>query len=152
MPPSLPLDPDTLADFCRRNGISKLSLFGSQLKGTARPDSDIDLLVEFEPDRIPGLIEMAGMELDLTDLMNGRKVDLRTPGDSSRYFRDEVVREAAANVSADIRDVHPEIRGAASSACETGSFVPMPISIWRSSGGPRATNCRSCSGLSAGSI
>ena len=100
MPPRLSLDPHTLAAFCRRHGIRKLSLFGSQLKGTARPDSDIDLLVEFEPDRIPGLIEMAGMELELTDLMKGRKVDLRTPGDLSRCFRDEVVREAAVQYAA----------------------------------------------------
>lgn len=100
MPQRLPIDPDTLAAFCRRNGIRRLSLFGSALKGTARPDSDIDLLVEFEPDRIPGLIAMAGMELELTDLMNGRKVDLRTPGDLSRYFRDEVVREAAVQYAA----------------------------------------------------
>jgi uncharacterized protein len=100
MPPRLPIDPDTLAAICRRHGIKKLSLFGSTLKGTARPDSDIDLLVEFLPDRIPGLIALAGIELELTELLNGRKVDLRTSNDLSRHFRDEVVREAAVQYAA----------------------------------------------------
>jgi uncharacterized protein len=100
MPPRLPIDPDMLAAICRRHGIKKLSLFGSTLKGTARPDSDIDLLVEFLPDRIPGLIALAGIELELTELLNGRKVDLRTPNDLSRHFRDELVREAAVQYAA----------------------------------------------------
>ncbi|MFZ1416471.1 MAG: nucleotidyltransferase family protein [Defluviicoccus sp.] len=89
----LPLDPDVLAEICRRHHIRKLSLFGSRLKGTARPDSDIDLLVEFEPGHVPGLIALAGIEIELSDLV-GRKVDLRTAEDLSRYFRDEVVRTA----------------------------------------------------------
>lgn len=93
MHPSLNLDPDTLADFCQRHGIRRLSLFGSQLKGTARPDSDIDLLVEFDPERVPGLIALAGMEIELSELA-GRRVDMRTAQDLSRYFRDEVVRTA----------------------------------------------------------
>lgn len=99
MHPSLHLDPDTLADFCRRCHIRRLSLFGSQLKGTAKPDSDIDLLVEFEPDARIGLLDIAGMEIELTDVL-GRKVDLRTPGDLSRYFRDEVVRMAEVQYAA----------------------------------------------------
>jgi uncharacterized protein len=69
-------------------------LFGSQSKGTARPDSDIDLLVEFEPAHAPGLLGIASMEIELSELMGGTKVDLRTAGDLSRYFRDAVVREA----------------------------------------------------------
>lgn len=85
----------TLADFCRRHGIRKLSLFGSVLKGTDGPDSDVDLLVEFEPDAIPGLLEIVEMEDELSGLV-GRRVDLRTPRDLSRYFRDEVVRSAEA--------------------------------------------------------
>ena len=91
-----PLFPDAqaLADFCRANGIRRLSLFGSRLKGTARPDSDVDLLVEFEPDRIPGLIGMAGMEIELSEMLGGLHVDLRTPLDLSRFFREEVVRTA----------------------------------------------------------
>jgi predicted nucleotidyltransferase len=90
----LPIDPAQLAELCRRHRIRKLSLFGSQLKGTARPDSDIDLLVEFEPDAGISLFDMARIELELSALLNGRKVDLRTAQDLSRYFRDEVVRSA----------------------------------------------------------
>ncbi|MBA3060983.1 MAG: nucleotidyltransferase family protein [Nitrospirota bacterium] len=84
---------DKIAEFCKRNYISKLSLFGSALRGELRPDSDIDLLVEFDPDHIPGLITLAGMEIELSEII-GRKVDLRTPQDLSRYFRQEVVDSA----------------------------------------------------------
>ena len=63
------------------------------MKGTAGPGSDIDLLVEFEPEHIPGLIGIAAMEIELSALL-GKKVDLRTAGDLSRYFRGEVVRSA----------------------------------------------------------
>lgn len=94
MNPALPLDETTLARFCERHHIRRLALFGSQLKGTARPDSDIDLLVEFDPEHLPGLLGLAGMELELTDMLGGKKVDLRTAQDLSRYFRDEVVRTA----------------------------------------------------------
>jgi predicted nucleotidyltransferase len=94
MHPSLNLDEATLARFCEQHRIRRLALFGSQLKGTAKPDSDIDLLVEFEPEGIPGLIALAGMELELSDMLGGKKVDLRTAGDLSRFFREEVVRMA----------------------------------------------------------
>ena len=87
-------DPEALAALCRRYRIRKLSLFGSTLKGANRPDSDVDLLVEFEPGATPGLLTVAQIEFDLSDLLGGRKVDLRTAGDLSRYFRDEVVRTA----------------------------------------------------------
>ena len=90
----IPVDPDVLADLCRRNRIHKLSLFGSMLKGTAREDSDIDLLVEFEPDARTTLLDMARIEIELSELLGGRKVDLRTAQDLSRQFRDEVVRTA----------------------------------------------------------
>lgn len=90
----LPLDLDVLAQLCRRHRIRKLSLFGSMLKGSARPDSDVDLLVEFEPGEEPGLIGVASLESELSGLLGGRRVDLRTPGDLSRYFRDEVVKSA----------------------------------------------------------
>lgn len=91
----LPIEPSKLAAFCKANGICKLSLFGSQLHGTAREDSDIDLLVEFYPDRVPGLFALAEMEFVLSTLLDGKKVDLRTPGDLSRYFRESVMQEAA---------------------------------------------------------
>lgn len=94
MHPSLKIDFDTLARFCQMRRIRRLALFGSQLKGDARPDSDIDLLVEFEPEHVPGLLGVANMELELSDLLGGQKVDLRTPRDLSRHFRDEVVRTA----------------------------------------------------------
>ena len=90
----LPLEPLALAALCRRHSIRKLSLFGSQLKGTARPDSDIDLLVEFEEGARPSLFDMAQIEIDLAELLGGRRVDLRTAAELSRYFRDEVVRTA----------------------------------------------------------
>lgn len=90
----LPLDQDVLAQLCRRHRISKLSLFGSMLKGSARPDSDVDLLVEFEPGEEPGLIGVANLESEISGLLGGRRVDLRTHGDLSRYFRDEVVKTA----------------------------------------------------------
>ena len=81
-----------IADFCRRNGVRRLSLFGSILREDFRPDSDVDVLVEFEPERSPGLLGMAGLELELSALL-GRKVDLRTPAELSRYFRDDVLRQ-----------------------------------------------------------
>src|SRR3954468_17243509 len=87
-------DRAALAELCRRHGIRKLSLFGSVLKGTARPDSDIDLLVEFEPEARPTLLDLAAMEEELARLLGGRRVDLRTPTELSRYFREAVLREA----------------------------------------------------------
>lgn len=87
-------DRAALAALCRRHGIRRLSLFGSVLKGTARPDSDVDLLVEFAPGAVPGLIGLAAIEMELSQLLGGRRVDLRTPQELSRYFRNDVLREA----------------------------------------------------------
>jgi predicted nucleotidyltransferase len=84
---------EELAGFCRRNGIRRLSLFGSALRDEFRPDSDIDLLVEFEPGRRIGFIALAGLEADLSSLF-GHTVDLRTPQDLSGYFRDDVLASA----------------------------------------------------------
>jgi uncharacterized protein len=84
---------DELEDFCRRHHIKKLSLFGSYLHGKTRPDSDIDILVEFDPDHIPGLIRLAGMENELSGLI-GKKADLRTAQDLSPYFRQAVLSMA----------------------------------------------------------
>ncbi|HSV26589.1 MAG TPA: nucleotidyltransferase family protein [Sedimentisphaerales bacterium] len=83
-----------LTDFCKRNHIRKLSVFGSALSGRLRPDSDIDILIEFEQDRTPGLFSIVRMEMELGEAL-GRKVDLRTPDDLSQYFRDEVMRNAS---------------------------------------------------------
>ena len=82
-----------LASFCRKHHITRLSLFGSTLKCEATASSDIDLLVAFHPKHIPGLIKLAGMEIELSQLL-GKKVDLRTAQDLSVYFRDEVLKEA----------------------------------------------------------
>lgn len=84
---------EKLTDFCEMNNIRKLSVFGSFIRGELRPDSDIDLLVEFEQGRTPGLFTIIRMEMELSEII-GRKVDLRTPEDLSRYFRDEVIRNA----------------------------------------------------------
>lgn len=84
---------ERLAEFCRVNHIRKLSLFGSILGEDFRPDSDIDMLVEFEPGHRIGFITLAGLELELSEML-GRKVDLRTPAELSRHFREEVAKTA----------------------------------------------------------
>ena len=84
---------DDLAPICRRHGIRRLSVFGSVRAGTARPDSDVDLLVEFEPGRLPGLLGISAIEIELGEML-GKKVDLRTAADLSPHFRDEVLGKA----------------------------------------------------------
>lgn len=85
---------EKIADFCRRNYIRRLAVFGSALRADFRPDSDIDILVEFLPGHTPGFFGLFDMEEELSAIFGGRKVDLRTPNDLSRYFRDEVVATA----------------------------------------------------------
>jgi uncharacterized protein len=87
------IDRRQIAEFCRRHHIRKLSLFGSVLRDDFRPDSDVDVLVEFEPGRPVGFIRLAAIERELSELV-GRKVDLRTAGDLSRHFRQEVLDSA----------------------------------------------------------
>ncbi|MCF7794020.1 MAG: nucleotidyltransferase family protein [Candidatus Cloacimonetes bacterium] len=82
-----------LIEFCKKNKIRKLSLFGSALRDELTNESDIDILVEFEHNHIPGLLKLASMENDLTEFI-GRKVDLRTPAELSRYFRNEILLNA----------------------------------------------------------
>ena len=94
MNPSLTIPRQALAAFCREHGISRMAIFGSALRGALRADSDIDLVVTFEKGRTPGLLRLAQMELDLSALFSGRKIDLRTPDDLSRYFRREVMATA----------------------------------------------------------
>ncbi len=86
---------ERIAAFCRQHGIRRLAIFGSALRGELRPDSDVDVLVEFEPGRTPGLLGIARLERELSPLFDGRKVDLRTAEDLSRYFRENVIEEAA---------------------------------------------------------
>jgi len=91
--PRIEVPRDKLADFCRRNNVRKLAFFGSVLRSDFQPTSDVDVLVEFLPGRPVGFLRMAQLELELTGIL-GRKVDLRTPAELSRYFRDEVVKGA----------------------------------------------------------
>lgn len=88
----LDLSPAQLADFCRRHHIRRLALFGSALRDDFRPDSDVDVLVEFEPGHVPGLAFFT-IETELSELL-GRRVDLNTPQFLSPYFRDAVLAEA----------------------------------------------------------
>jgi uncharacterized protein len=89
-----------LTAICRCHSIRRLSLFGSVLHSTNQPDSDVDLLVEFEPGATPGLLGLAAIEMELSNLLGGQRVDLRTPQELSRYFRDEVVRTARVQYAA----------------------------------------------------
>jgi predicted nucleotidyltransferase len=92
MAKSIQIPKEMLADFCMRHKVRKLSLFGSALRDDFGPDSDVDVLVEFEPNAKVGLNFFA-MEMELSEIL-GRKVDLNTPGFISRYFRDQVMKEA----------------------------------------------------------
>jgi hypothetical protein len=90
MSAAIAIDRQAVTDFCRRHHIRRLALFGSVLRDDFRDDSDVDVLVQFEAGQVVGLIRLAGMERELSEIL-GRKTDLRTPADLSRYFREEVV-------------------------------------------------------------
>jgi predicted nucleotidyltransferase len=81
----LPIPEVALSELCKRNKIRRLSLFGSRLKGTFKPSSDVDLLVEFEPQATVTLLDMSRIERELSALLDGLKVDLRTAEDLSRF-------------------------------------------------------------------
>ena len=87
---------EELADFCRRHHIRKLSVFGSVVRDDFTPEGDIDFLVEFEPEHVPGLITLTGMEVELSDLLGRRKVEMMTREGLSPYIRDEVIASARA--------------------------------------------------------
>ena len=93
MPAKIAIDRAAVADFCHRHHICRLALFGSVLRDDFVPTSDVDVLVEFAPGCRVGLIRLAGIERELSDLL-GRKVDIRTAADLSPYFRDEVLAQA----------------------------------------------------------
>jgi uncharacterized protein len=99
MSTSVSIEHERLAQFCRQHHIRRLALFGSRLSGNARPDSDVDLLVQFDPGEEPGLIALSAMAEELSELYGGRTVDLRTPNDLSRHFREEVLRVAEVQYS-----------------------------------------------------
>jgi len=84
---------ERIAEFCKRNRVRRLSLFGSVLREDFGPDSDVDILVEFEPGTRMGLIRLSGLEIELGKIV-GRKVDLNTPGFLSKYYRDQILTEA----------------------------------------------------------
>lgn len=89
------LPEDAIAKFCRRHRIQRLALFGSVLRDDFEPESDVDVLIEFEPGAGAGLIRLAGMEIELGELL-GRKVDLNTPGNFRQPLRDAIVRQSEA--------------------------------------------------------
>lgn len=92
--PQIEFPQEKIANFCRRHHIRMLALYGSVLRDDFGADSDVDVLVEFAPEERVGLLRLAGMELELSELA-GRRVDLRTPQDLSRYFRQEVLEQAS---------------------------------------------------------
>lgn len=94
VPHTLPISANELATICRRYRVRQLALFGSRARGDAQPDSDIDLLVEFQPEATPTLLDMAALEGELSQGLGGMRVDLRTSAELSRYFRDQVVLES----------------------------------------------------------
>lgn len=91
--PGLSIEDGVLDAFAAQHGIRRLALYGSALSEDFGPASDIDILVEFQPDRTPGLLHLAQMELELENVL-GREVELRTYEDLSRYFRDDVAATA----------------------------------------------------------
>ncbi len=94
MPVQVSVDAEGVAGFCRRHHVRRLALFGSVLGESFGPESDVDVLVDFERAHVPGLISLAGLELELSQIMGVRKVDMRTPEDLSPYFRQEVLDQA----------------------------------------------------------
>ena len=93
MQPKIDFPQEAIVEFCRRNQIRKLSLFGSSLRDDFGPDSDIDILVEFEPEAAVGYFALARMQRELTQML-GRTVDLLTPNSLSKYFRQDVLASA----------------------------------------------------------
>lgn len=96
---NLNIPSEKIAEFCKKNHIRKLSLFGSALREDFRFDSDVDVLVEFEPGTTVGMIRLGGLEIELGEIL-GRKVDLNTPGFLSKYYRDKVLAEAVVHYDA----------------------------------------------------
>ena len=90
---NIKIDKQVIAEFCRKNQIRSLALFGSVLRDDFGPDSDVDVLVEFQQGAHVGMLKLAGLEMELSEIF-GHKVDLNTPGFISRYFRDQVLAEA----------------------------------------------------------
>jgi len=94
MAPAIAVDHQAVVEFCRKHRIRKLSLFGSVLRDDFQPESDVDVLVEFEPGHVPGFIRLYSIEEELSGLLGHRKVDLVTPKFLSPRIRDRVLAEA----------------------------------------------------------
>ena len=94
------LSKNEIASFCKKHHIRKLSFFGSILRDDFGPDSDVDVLVEFDPDHVPSFFRLFDMEDELSEIFDGRKVDIRTPEDLSRYFRQRVLDTAVVQYAA----------------------------------------------------
>jgi hypothetical protein len=88
------INKNKIAEFCKKHHIQRFSIFGSALRHDFNPESDIDVLVDFEPGHVPGFFKLFEMEEELSKIFGERKVDIRTPQDLSRYFRDKVMEEA----------------------------------------------------------
>ncbi|HPO13531.1 MAG TPA: nucleotidyltransferase domain-containing protein [Candidatus Hydrogenedentes bacterium] len=93
------IDKDRIACFCQKHHIVRFAFFGSVLTERFTEESDVDVLVEFDPAHIPGMIRLCGMERELSEIL-GRKADMRTANDLSRYFRDEVMNSALVQYAA----------------------------------------------------
>jgi len=91
---ALQVSQDTIADFCQRHHIRRLALFGSVLRDDFGPESDVDVLVEFEPGARVGFFKLYDLEQELSQILGGHKVEINTPKSLSKYFRDQVLEEA----------------------------------------------------------
>ena len=91
---AISIQKEKVAEFCKKHHIQRLAIYGSALRSDFRPESDIDVLVDFAPGHTPGFFKLFEMEDELSNLFEGRKVDIRTPQDLSRYFRDRVIEGA----------------------------------------------------------
>jgi uncharacterized protein len=100
MAKAISIDRTSLAALCRRHHIGRLSLFGSVLRPDFRPDSDVDVLVEFEPGQVPGFLALHEIEMELSNLLGGRKVDLVTQRSLNRRLRDRVLSSAEVEYAA----------------------------------------------------
>ncbi len=96
MTKNIAIPKDRIADFCRRHHIRRLALFGSVLRDDFGPESDIDVLVEFEPDAKVGFFKLYDLEEELSGILGGRRVEISTPKSLSKYFRDSVLADAEA--------------------------------------------------------
>ena len=96
MTKNISIHKDRIADFCRRHHIRRLALFGWVLRDDLGPESDVDVLVEFEPDTKVGFFKLYDLEQELSQILGGRKVEINTPRSLSKYFRDRVLAEAQA--------------------------------------------------------